>query len=248
VAGAAAAVALAVVGTVSVLAQAPAAARTYVPRPAADPVAAVNAFLDAFAAKDFENLPAYACSAQREEIAERYDPYLSDSTPTSVLLRFYADMTLDISDRSVTLVSSDRHRARVAIGRQLTVSAADDAYRRLISGVVGPAAPSLSPGDVEQIVSFMKAQLALAALAPDADVVEEGGWLTCSDPLEFGLSAGASGSEPTSRPATPEPRTTAEPRDASPRPGTSAPPTGPPVPSEPPDGQVTGSGTGGPPR
>lgn len=84
---------------------APAPSPSVVPVPAADPVAAVDAFLDAVVAKEWDSLPSLACAAERDNVASFFSTGDATSNP------FLDAMQVSISDRSVTLKdSSGVHR------------------------------------------------------------------------------------------------------------------------------------------
>ena len=69
-----------------------------VPTPAADPVAVVDAFLDALVAKQWDKLPALMCSSKRGSVLEQ-----SQIFGAAELKPLVDAMTIDIADRDVTL-------------------------------------------------------------------------------------------------------------------------------------------------
>ena len=90
-------------------------APSYQPMPAADTLAAVNGYLDAFGAKRWSTLPSLTCSLERDSIASSYDPAAQTFLPREVVQALYDALVVEIIDRSVTLVSSDTDSATVRL-------------------------------------------------------------------------------------------------------------------------------------
>ena len=82
------------------------------PLTAADPVAAVNAFLDALVAKQWDTLPLRACAAERDSVASFFG--IGDPT-TGPLLDM---MEIGIADRSVTSTETSGSTATVSDRRE----------------------------------------------------------------------------------------------------------------------------------
>ena len=153
-----------------------------VPTPAADPVAAVDAFLDALSAKQWDKLPALMCSSKRGSVLEQSQPF-----GAAELKPLVDAMTIDIVDRDVTLrgaiVSGVPWRASidgalVDVAGQLSIQVPEDALRTLLTE------QSSDPAEIEEIMTGLPAYLRSMAIAsPIAVVKQGGGWLLCSDVL-----------------------------------------------------------------
>jgi hypothetical protein len=155
---------------------------SYVPMPAADPVAAANAYLDAFVAKDWGKLPALTCSSERESIANRYDPAAQTFFPAAGVQALMDGVTVAIADRSVTLETSDAETATVKIGGTVTWSVADDALHAFIDSLAAQQSPAPSDTDKEQLFQMLKGSIESQVMVTEATVVkEDGGWLMCTD-------------------------------------------------------------------
>jgi hypothetical protein len=158
-----------------------------VPTPAADPVAAVNAFLDALVAKQWDRLPALACATKRAGVVEQ-----SQLFGAAELKPLVDAMTIEIADRDVTLgsaiVSGVPWRASIVgalvdVAGQLSVQVPEDAVRALVVAL-GAAGASFDPGQVDEFMTGLPAYLRSMAIAsPIAVMYRGGGWLVCSDVL-----------------------------------------------------------------
>jgi len=158
-----------------------------VPTPAADPIAAVDAFLDALSAKQWDKLPALMCSFKRGSVLEQ-----SQIFGAAELKPLVDAMTIDIVGRDVTLqgafVSGVPWRASidgilVDVAGQLSIEVPEDALRTLLVDQA-MAGESLEPAYVAQQVASAQAYLRSMAIAsPIAVVKQGGGWLVCSDVL-----------------------------------------------------------------
>jgi hypothetical protein len=158
------------------------AAPSYRPSPAADPVAAVNAYLDAYFAKRFGALPGLVCAARRASVAELYDPEAQTNVPPEASRGLLDALVVGLTDRSVALVSSTAEAATVKLGGTMTWRIGDDALRAYIAAVAAGASPSPSPDELEQAFQMVKASIATQVLASEVPVVAEGGgWLICAD-------------------------------------------------------------------
>ena len=153
-----------------------------VPTPAADPVAAVDAFLDALVAKQWDKLPALMCSPIRGSVLEQSQIFGSPELKPLV-----DAMTIDIADRDVTLrgaiVSGVPWRASidgalVDVAGRLSMQVPEDAIRTLLIEL------SSDPAEIEEIMAGLPAYLRSMAIASPIAVVYEGeGWLVCSEVL-----------------------------------------------------------------
>jgi len=162
-----------------------------VPIPAADPVAAVNAVLDALVAKQWDKLPALMCPDMRASI-----PDLS-GTPQGKQLT--DALTIDFTNRDVTmkgtLVSGVPWRATVDgalvnIAGHLSMTVPDAAIRSLLEQVEAEGSPSPDPSAMDQMMTQTTEFLHSLAIAPVATVTNDGGgWLVCSPVLVFARPA-----------------------------------------------------------
>jgi hypothetical protein len=153
-----------------------------VPTPAADPVAAVDTFLDALVAKQWDRLPALACASKRAGIVEQ-----SQIFGAAELKPLVDAMTIDIADRDVTLrgaiVSGVPWRASidgalVDVAGQFSIQIPEDALRTLLTE------QSSDPAEIEEIITGLPAYLQSMAMASAIAVAKQsGGWLVCSDVL-----------------------------------------------------------------
>jgi hypothetical protein len=160
------------------------AAPSYQPAPAADPVAAVNAFLDAFVEKRWTTLPGLVCAAGRDAIARNYDPSQQDIYPRDATWALVDAVQVSISDRTVTLVSSTADQATARLGGTLVWNVSDDALRTFVDALAAAAIASPKPSQEQRDSAFQmfKDSIASQILVTDVPVVAEGGgWLLCAD-------------------------------------------------------------------
>ena len=157
-------------------------AASYQPSPAADPVAAVDAFLDAFAAKQWERLPGLVCSAERDTIARNYDPSQQAIYPRDATQALVDAVQVSISHRSVTLSSSTADQASVTLGGTLVWDVSDDALRTFVDALAADSSPTPTQDLVDSALQMFKDSIASQILVPEVPVVAEGGgWLLCAD-------------------------------------------------------------------
>jgi hypothetical protein len=157
-------------------------AASYQPLPAADPVAAVDAFLDAFVAKQWDRLPGLVCSAERDTIARNYDPSQQVIYPRDATQALVDAVQVRISDRSVTLVSSTADQATVTLGGTLVWDVSDDALRTFVDALAADSSPTPTQDLLDSAFQMFKDSIASQILVPEVPVVAEGGgWLLCAD-------------------------------------------------------------------
>jgi hypothetical protein len=157
-------------------------APSYQPMPAADPVAAVNGYLDAFVAKRWSTLPSLTCSLERASIASSYDPAAQTYLPREVVQALDDALAVEIIDRSVTLVSSDADSATVRLDGTLAWSVSDEALRTFVDALAAQSSPAPTADEKEQYFQGLRSSIDTQVLAPEVQVVAEGGgWLTCTD-------------------------------------------------------------------
>ena len=165
------------------------AAPSYVPLPAADPVAAVNAAFDALVAKQWDTLPSLECAAHRADIATDFG--VSGSAQTAALMAFLDAGQISVADREVTLKDISGDTATVSVAGRLSWQVSDDAARTFVTTMFDAVGQSPAPGQVDQVVAQEQAIFVALTLAPEVTVVNEGGgWLGCS-PI-FGDESSAS--------------------------------------------------------
>jgi hypothetical protein len=153
-----------------------------VPTPAADPVAAVDTFLSALVAKQWDRLPALACASKRAGIVEQ-----SQIFGAAELKPLVDAMTIDIANRDVTLrdaivsgvhLRADIEGVLVDVAGQFSIQIPEDALRTLLTE------QSSDPAEIEEIITGLPAYLRSMAMASAIAVAKQsGGWLVCSDVL-----------------------------------------------------------------
>jgi hypothetical protein len=157
---------------------------SYVPVPSADPVAAVNAFLDALDAGQWSTLPALACSAERENIAASYDPAAQMFFSPEAVQALFESLDVAVTDRAVALASSDDTTARVSLAGTLTWTVDDAGLQAFVEALAAAASPAPSAEEKDAAVQNLRSALESRVLTPEVQVVaEDGGWLVCSDLL-----------------------------------------------------------------
>jgi hypothetical protein len=187
---------LVVLGGTGALAESPApdatgAAPSWVPAPAADPVAAVNANLDTFVAKQWDTMPSLECAANRQDIASELG--FSGSAQTRVLMTFLDAAQIGITDRAVALKDISGDTATVSVAGTLSWQVSDEAVHEFVTQMFEAVGQSPAPGQIDQVVAGERAVFQSLILAPEVTVISEsGGWLLCSPLLTSDSSATAS--------------------------------------------------------
>jgi hypothetical protein len=174
------------VGTVTAQTEEPVAqpVPSYVPMPAADPVAAVNAFLDALDAGQWSVLPALACSTEREGFAASYDPAAQTFFSPEAVQQLFESLDVAIADRAVAVTSSDEESATLSLAGTLTWTISDEGLSAFVEALAAEASPAPSADEKDLAARSLRSTLESRALAPEVQVVaEDGGWLVCSDLL-----------------------------------------------------------------
>jgi hypothetical protein len=157
---------------------------SYVPVPAADPVAAVNAFLDALDAGQWSTLPTLACSAERENIAASYDPAAQTFFSPEAVQALFESLDVAVTDRAVALASSDDATARVSLAGTLTWTVDDAGLQAFVEALAAVASPAPSAEEKDAAAQNLRSALESRVLTPEVQVVaEDEGWLVCSDLL-----------------------------------------------------------------
>jgi hypothetical protein len=163
-------------------AQTAAPAPSYEPMPAADPVAAVNAWVDAFVAKQWSTLPALTCEQERDSIANSYDPAFQTFFSRDAVEALYDALTVELAERSAAVASSTEDTATVSLGGTLTYSLPDDALRTFVDALAAESSPAPTADEKEQYFQGLRDSLGRQVLVPEIEVVAEGGgWLVCGD-------------------------------------------------------------------
>ena len=176
----------------------------YKTAPSANAAAAVNAALDALVAKKWSALPGLICADKRASLARMYDPAAETMYPREATRTLVNALTIGVANRSVTVTSHTPTSAVVKVGGTLTQEISDQALKDFGSALAAAAKVTPDQAMLDGISTTLKASMDSIVLSPTAQVVvEDGGWLLCSDPLM------TPGDQPTSgSPATPEPTPT----------------------------------------
>jgi hypothetical protein len=161
------------------------AAASIVPVPAPDPVAAVNAVLDALIARQWDTIPALMCADLRASGTE-FSASLGGPEGKQLL----DAMTIDFANRDVTLAGTivtgvpwqaSATRAIVNVAGQLALQIPDAAIRGLVNQIAAAASESPDPSAVGQQVADVQGLLRSLSIASKITVANEsGGWLVCS--------------------------------------------------------------------
>jgi hypothetical protein len=177
--------------------------------PAADPVAAVNAFLDAANAKQFDTLPSLICAAERDAtMATIRSSYTLTGLPEGVDATALQDaLIIAITDRTVELKDTVGDTATVSVTGTSQYSVTQDAVRGFIEQWMQVAGESPTPDAIDQAVAQMYAQMSVSMpFAHDFPVVNEnGGWLVCDPSVSAAGSPAASGAPADPGAASPAP-------------------------------------------
>jgi hypothetical protein len=160
----------------------PRPAPSYQPTPAADPVAAVSAFLDALAAKRWGALPSLACAAERQSVASSFDPAAQTYLSPEVVDALYGGLSVELADASATLGTSDGVTATVVLDGTFHWVLSDAALSGFVDVLAAMASPAPTADEKAQVAQDLRRGLDAQVLAPEVQVVaEDGGWLVCSD-------------------------------------------------------------------
>ena len=95
-------------------------------------------------------LPGLVCSAERDTIAQNYDPSQQAIYPRDATQALVDAVQVSISDRSVTLVSSTADQATVRLGGTLVWKVSDDALRTFVDALAADLVSDPDPGPARQ--------------------------------------------------------------------------------------------------
>jgi hypothetical protein len=174
----------------------PTATSAITPIPAADPVAAVNALLDALTAKQFDKIPALMCADLRGSASSGTSQSADPQTA-----QFMDTLTIAFANRDVALkgklVTGVPWRAisngtLVDISGQLSITLPDATILALVAKE-GNLPSSPDPSAVAQAVKGVNDMLNSISIAPMARVTNDGdGWLICSNVIVIAALASPS--------------------------------------------------------
>lgn len=144
--------------------------------PSGDPVAAVNGFVNAIAAKAFDKLDKLVCAAKRDDIIGG----LTGGAPGAQAL--LDAMTFQVKDLKVEQKSVTGDSAVVHVTGSVTVGIDPAKGKDAVRQMLGASMPSGAQVTDQQVDQVMSAFGQTRALDSDVDVVKEnGGWVVCSD-------------------------------------------------------------------
>ena len=168
-----------------------------VPTPAADPVAAVNAVLDALTAKQFDKLPALMCADLRGNVSGTTGQ-VGDSQSQQLV----DQLTIAFATREVALKGnlvsgvpwrSSADGALVNVAAQLKVSLPDAAILALLQKEAKPGDPTPGPSAMAEAIKGVTDLINAFSIAPVVRATNEGdGWLVCSNVLVMASTTGTS--------------------------------------------------------
>jgi hypothetical protein len=168
-----------------------------VPTPAADPVAAVNAVLDALTAKQFDKLPALMCADLRGNVSGTTGQ-VGDSQSQQLV----DQLTIAYTSREVTLKGSlvsgvpwraSADGAIVNVAAQLKVSLPDAAILALLQKEAKPGDPTPGPSAMAEAIKGVTDLINAFSIAPVVRATNDGdGWLVCSNVLVMASTTGTS--------------------------------------------------------
>lgn len=176
-----------------------------------DPVATVNALLDALVAKDFASVGDYVCAEERDEAVAQFDLAAQISAELGGLdAQVLLDgMTISTPDRAVTEVSNDGSTAVVSITGSIHIDVAEEAAREFVRQVLEAMDETVTDEMLDEYTPLFMASVETAQDLTDPSVevvLEDGLWLVCD---ELG------GEEPPSPGPSVEPGASAEPMDSA---------------------------------
>ena len=171
----------------------PTSTTVVVPTPAADPVAAVNAILDALTAKQFDKLPALMCADMRGSVSGS-----AGQVGDPEVQQLVDQLTIAFTNREVmlkgNLVSgvpwrSNADGALVNVAAQVKVSLPVAAIIAILLEEAAPGDPTPGPSEIKGVTDMLNA----FSIAPVVRATNEGdGWLVCSDVLVMPDATGTS--------------------------------------------------------
>jgi hypothetical protein len=174
----------------------PTATSAITPIPAADPVAAVNALLDALTAKQFDKIPALMCADLRGSASsgtsQSADPQTAQLMDTLTIA--FANRDVALKGKLVTGVPwrAISNGTLVDISGQLSITLPDATILALVAKE-GDLPSSPDPSAVAQAVKGVNDMLNSISIAPMARVTNDGdGWLICSNVIVIAALASPS--------------------------------------------------------
>jgi len=154
-----------------------------------DPAAAIEGFMDAVVAKDFEAMPALFCEAQAEQAAEFDLSSMADEMPPgmdaqSLLDAFVFDIQLD----SIDVLSESETEAVVHVVGSMAMDVDPEPLVPFIELAIEEMGMPVDDATIDMVMALMLAEFEAESETIDADITlvpGDAGWLICSD-LSFG--------------------------------------------------------------
>ena len=153
------------------------------------PQDAIQGFMDAVVAKDFEALPSFFCEGEAQQAAQFDVSALAGDMPEgmdveSLLDAFVFDMSID----SMDVVSETEAEAVVRVVGSMAMDLDQDALLPFVEAVIEMSGMEADEATVGMFLSIIASEFEAEVETIDADVTlvpGEMGWLICSD-LDFG--------------------------------------------------------------
>lgn len=152
------------------------------------PTQTVKDLMKAIESKRFDTIPDYACAAQQEEIAVRFDfRVLMASSLEGTALEPAAvldALTFTVSDLEVRQVGASEDKAIVHVRGRLEVKIASDRLEELLRQTLTSQAETLADDLIDQTAALVLERFADWSQYIDSDIglIKEGGrWLICGN-------------------------------------------------------------------
>jgi hypothetical protein len=146
-----------------------------------DPVAVVKAAMQAVVDKNFDQLAAVTCAAQKGTIAQGFNPAGALGATGVDATKILDAMTISMQNPEYTKVSEDGDKAVVQMKGTLSIKFDKDKLKPIMQDVLKAQGQELSDADLEAGLSMIAGQMEQGqALDQKVNVVKENGqWTFC---------------------------------------------------------------------
>ncbi len=156
------------------------------------PQDAIQGFMDAVVAKDFEALPGYFCEGEAAQAAEFDISALAGEMPEGIDVQSLLDAFIfEVSLNSMELISESETEAVVHVEGSMGMDLNAEALVPFVEAVIEMSGMEVDEATVEMFMGIVTSEFEAESEAIDAEVTlvpGESGWLICSD-LDFSADA-----------------------------------------------------------
>ena len=150
---------------------------------ASDQAAVVKAAMTAVTEKNFDKLSEYVCAAQKDKVAQAFNPAGALAGAGVDAKKILDAMTIKLENSEFTKISESGDKAEVQMKGKLTIAVDKEKFKAVMVDIAKAQGQDLPADQMDQVLDMVVGQFSQGMdLDEKVAVVKEGGkWLMCPE-------------------------------------------------------------------